>query len=272
MKDNLKILVIGILLIPLGILILHLIDPQLSPAIKFALSFTGTIISLQINSIIKLENMIDRRREYEGYWLALEKNELLKNNLLKITQVYEKIKTNKLPDFFIETFESEIEKTTNQLVKLGYGKIESGNFNDIIPTLKACETTQKEILATSIANIDDYNWWNSPIGKKYLKSNIDAITKGVSIERIFISDNFDDEAQQVMTEHKNKGVKVYKLEKSKIPADYRIDMIVFDRKFSYEAKISADGLPISNIFSVEPTDIASKIKTFEIIKSLSEEV
>lgn len=141
-------------------------------------------------------------------------------------------------------------------------------FDNVEPLMAAVERTKKYLRATSVYKMDDV-FWMSSTGDKYLEANKRIIKNGGEVERIFIYDVWTEELAGLVKQQVEAGFTVYTVDSSQVPAHLRIDMIVFDSNFMYEAKLNAEGAPIGNVFSVNQSEITQKINLFNRIKTFA---
>lgn len=271
MNRNTQVAILAILIAPAATLIIRWVEPNLDWGLDFTIGLLFTIIALQIEHMIRIDKNLDKRRKYEGFWLSLEKNSWLKEQVEHILLANEKNDNNN-NNFFNATFKYELETVKNRLLKLAGGKIEINQIDDILPNLRAWSTVEKEVLSISTSEIDSVNWWSSSQGQNYLKLNKDATNRGVRVERIFIFSGSEKELERIMELNKKVGVDVYMLEKDKIPPKLRLDFIIFDNSFCHEAKTNSDGERIANIYSINKLELLKKNEDFESIKSFAKKI
>lgn len=120
-----------------------------------------------------------------------------------------------------------------------------------------------EILAvTNVGQgIGNPHWWREGRGRAYLKENIAAIQRGVSIRRIIIySEDQLKDARDLASEHHEGGVHVKFALRDKLQPEQRINFAVWDGRVSWEAQMNADGNPIANVYCVGAADIRRLIE------------
>ncbi|WP_253236222.1 hypothetical protein [Paractinoplanes aksuensis] len=96
----------------------------------------------------------------------------------------------------------------------------------------------------------DLDWWQSEGGRRYWEANIEAIKRGVKIQRIFIDGAGFPEARlpeltDLMKEQKAAGVSVFSIRLGQVAPldDPERDITIFDDQMVHEVTDSATGVP-----------------------------
>jgi len=141
--------------------------------------------------------------------------------------------------------QAEIMRLSSYLRDLGQGADVTYEGEDRDWLLGLTKVATVSIDATSLTTVDaggrgfvDGGLWTSSFGVQYLKTQRDAIIRGVEIRRIFIFDRpelqHDKDVERILREHHKIGVKVRTLSPEDIPAMV-YDFIVIDNVLSYQA-------------------------------------
>lgn len=115
-----------------------------------------------------------------------------------------------------------------------------------------------EILAvTNVGRgIGSPQWWREGAGRAYLDANRAAVQRGVSIRRIIIySEGQDNNALELAKELNEAGVQVKLASRETLRPEQRINFALWDARVSWEAQMNADGNPIATIYCVEAAEI-----------------
>lgn len=151
--------------------------------------------------------------------------------------------------------------------------------------LQLTNATMKTLDATSTTTVDGKGenfsggFWTSEHGRRYLKAQVEAKARGVTIRRLFIMqgepDFNDEDFRSITQEQRGAGIEVRALRYNQIPAilDSPTDFILFDEEVAYEV------VPASNrqlgFFMTRlrtRTDYTRECKErFEILWQLAEE-
>jgi hypothetical protein len=149
----------------------------------------------------------------------------------------------------IRRFTEIVVKGDTELIdKLSRGDREvtcDGEDHDWI--LQLTQATMKTIDATSTTTVDGQGqnftggFWTSEHGRAYLKAQVEAKTRGVTIRRLFIMqgdpDVNDEVFRSITQEQRGAGIEVRVLRYDQIPAIHEspTDFILFDEEVAYEA-------------------------------------
>jgi hypothetical protein len=150
------------------------------------------------------------------------------------------------PDVALRLARSEIERMARFIYELGEGQAEyEGEDQDWLLTLT--RTAKQSIDATSTTAVDgggmgfDDGFWTTALGRRYLRAQRDAASRGVTVRRLFILSSpdpaNDPKFQEIYRMQIDTDITVRILASSKIPAWYegsQLDFILFDGLVSYE--------------------------------------
>jgi hypothetical protein len=121
------------------------------------------------------------------------------------------------------------------------------------------------------------DWWHSEEGRKYWQANLNALDRGVHIERVFIYDTLTPELDTLICEQakatKNgRVIDVYAVQKDLLPDELRADIAIWDESFTYQVELNSDGKPITNRYSVNDADVASRMSMYKRIRSQAQRI
>jgi phage gp46-like protein len=85
------------------------------------------------------------------------------------------------------------------------------------------------------------SWWRSAAGRRYWAANLAALARGVTVTRIFIVAELDDEAQLLIEEQRAAGVEVITLPRRDVHPDLHVNVVLWDRRRAWTADMSAQG-------------------------------
>ena len=104
--------------------------------------------------------------------------------------------------------------------------------------------------------IGNPRWWREERGRGYVKENIAAVQRGVSIQRVIIYSEAQREvAIELAKEQHDAGIQVRLALREALRPDQRINFAIWDSRISWEAQMNADGNPIANVYCVGAADI-----------------
>ncbi|CAN2049704.1 hypothetical protein GMMP13_840010 [Candidatus Magnetomoraceae bacterium gMMP-13] len=227
----------------------------------------GITITLQIDQIARFERTQTANAQYGELLEKMEKIIWLYPLIQEIVHYTYKTFQETEDDYFLNSAKMNMERCRNHLQNLSHGYL-TVFFDEQEPLINATNKTKSSLRAISVVKIDG-DFWQSSMGQRYWETNKQAIKRGVKLERIFIYDACTDELEKLVKKQVEAGVKVYTVESAQVPPELRIDMIIFDVDFTYEAKLNSDGVPIENIFSINKSDINQKVNLFYRLRTFA---
>jgi hypothetical protein len=262
-------LIVGILISLLFALILYITGVETVQSTIFAL--LGIIISLHIDQISRSEKNTTKLMEHTQLIKKMEKHPWMSTVITEIVDSAEMVLRDTDNKLFKEEVKLKLERCRDALQEASRGQLKAP-LEHVDHFISATNAVQHQLRATSVSNVDiDRRWWESPVGLRYWEAQKRALTKGVEIERIFIYEEWNSSIESVVHLQAREGVKVHTISRDQIPVHLRIDMIIFDDAFTYEVRLSSDGLPLENIFSINTSDTNHKIKVFDQLRLMANE-
>jgi hypothetical protein len=156
-----------------------------------------------------------------------------------------------------------LESSASELAHFEHGHIWF-DYEHVGPLLENASRAQASIRSTSLQEVD-LEWWLSPLGQRYWQTTIHAMARGVHCERIFIYSSWPDQLDQLARTQADAGLHVLRVRRDDLPAQLRIDMIVWDEFCGYETRLNERGEGQRNFFTLRPEEIARMIDTYNAI-------
>jgi hypothetical protein len=160
----------------------------------------------------------------------------------------------------------DIKRTAHATAGMASGQMRARVGDDIL--VRQTDLAQRIIRACSVQSMDVPRWL-SDLGSKYWEANLRALQRKVSIERVFIYEDWTADFERIVNQQAEAGVQVWVVESSLADALLRVDMAVWDDSFTYHFELNSEGNPIENIYSVNEVDIARRIDQMELLKSVA---
>src|SRR5258708_2828121 len=169
----------------------------------------------------------------------------------------------------------EFEGCVAQLKDLQRGRYITPDFPEYddspgTPFNTLTERLRHTLSATTFA--EDLEWWlGSSFGRKtYWQLNRQAMTRGVTIERIIIYDAWTDEVEAFAAEQHESGVRVMRVTRDFLPTSLRLNLVIWDGQCGYEPRSNPAGEYMGQSFTFAAQDLASMQARFNAIKSCAE--
>ncbi|MGH3751385.1 MAG: hypothetical protein ACRDRP_01605 [Pseudonocardiaceae bacterium] len=148
------------------------------------------------------------------------------------------------PPLLYEFAQLQIDRMSEFLKELSGGGVVEHDGEDLDWILGLTLLAKQSIDATSLSAVDagrngfDGGFWTTDLGRRYLKLQVEAVSRGVAIRRVFIIDRPEQTSEaeflHIYQQHKILGIQARVLDQSKAPNSSLFDFVVFDGVLSYE--------------------------------------
>lgn len=142
------------------------------------------------------------------------------------------------------------------------------DFDDIALIIDRTDRVKKTLRAVSVQTID-IAWWLSPQSRRYWEGHLNAMRRGVTIERIFIYDSWPPHLAELAHKQKDAGVHVFKVDRSALSVELRKDIIIWDHDCAYESRLVGDGSAAQNFFMIDQYEIQALQKVYSRVRDLA---
>ncbi len=142
-------------------------------------------------------------------------------------------------------------------------------FDDNWLVFALTERTQRRLIATSVEEVD-LGWWQSAAGHTYWRLHQEALSRGVTIQRIFIYREWTGDHETLAQKQHTGGVRVLRVRQNQLPPALRVDMIMWDDQCGYESRVNSTGEAISNNYTFAQHDLARMTDRYKMIESCAE--
>ncbi len=215
----------------------------------------GTVLSVQFEILV-------RQEQHHEFAELLGSDRWLRESIKSIVTDGATIAT--------EFRDTAIEDEARRLLQhfcVDFGALRLGRLRrgqeDLQYLIQHTRDAKTEILA--VTNVGQgtgsLRWWREGQGLTYLRENIAATQRGISINRILIySKDQEQDAHDLASEHHTAGVHVKLVLRETLLPEQRINFAVWDARVSCELQMNADGNPIAFIYCVGAADIRRLIE------------
>jgi hypothetical protein len=245
-------------------LITNMSDQPLSWQLMMSLLIGGITLLVQFLNDFenRLEKVEERQEDHTIEMRSLIQDGFVRTN--KATELFQAVEASALqtdaviqlvrhstqiapasPPLFYEFAQLQIERMSDFLKELSGGVVVEYDGEDLDWLLGLTMRAKHAINATSLSAVDaggkgfNGGLWTSDFGRRYLKLQKEAISRGVAIRRVFIIDRPEQVSEaeflHICQQHKSLGIQVKILDRSKIVDASLFDFVVFDGVLSYEA-------------------------------------
>jgi hypothetical protein len=162
----------------------------------------------------------------------------------------------------VDMLDAELRAVVNRAVgdieQLANGRMERAGSDTRHMLVLTAESRRRIAGITNVARrggASRVDWWSSDFGQRYWQANIDALARGVAIERVFVYEHLDDQLQAIADEQRRAGVAVHLIDAAAVAPQYRANIVVWDDRCTWEARMDAYANITSNLFSYSPLDV-----------------
>jgi hypothetical protein len=219
----------------------------------------GTVIAFQVDALARFERRADREDRLALILRDTEDDEWVLGEFESISAAVRAIGGN---DLFRRAAQQTLSETASFFERAGMGTIESAvNYRDLVTLVNG---TRHSIRANSLSR-SERGFWREQ-GRAYWDANVDALARGVAVERVFVYAEPDEEFDRVSALQAAAGVDVRRVEESRLAPDLVEHMLILDGLWSQEIPLGRDDRAKKYVYSVKPADIAAAIRAFERVQ------
>jgi hypothetical protein len=236
--------------------------------IAVAVGMLTTIVGLQIDTSLRLSERA-RRQDQHGRLLELVEQQppFLPAVTDMLASAINTMNSSRVP-LFKKSVTDIVESARMRLSELERGRLRCpANDSDLM--IEQWGATHHRVRATTIPKAD-MDWWLSAVGLRYLEHNASAVRRGVQVERIFLLDDREPETIELLNRTVAAGVSVLIVDRRTLPADLRINVVVYDDVLSVDELTNADGEVVEFIYSTNPADLARILTSYGRLRSVAQ--
>ena len=238
-------LVVGTLLSVVSAFLLLLFDVT-DFGLSFAIGLGGTTLAAAVD-------LIDRS-EYADVFRAPW---WLRQEVARIGQSAQRVLAHGV-DALDEELRAVVTRAAGDIELLANGRMER-DASDTRHLLVLTTTARRRIAGvTNVSQRDGasrLDWWTSDFGRRYWQANVDALARGVVIDRVFVYELLDEALEAIAEEQRRAGVCVYLMPAADVAPQYRANVVVWDDRCTWEARMDAYANITRNMFSYSPLDV-----------------
>lgn len=236
--------------------------------IAVAVGMLTTVVGLQIDIGLRLA---ERARRQDQHGRLLELVEQQPHFLPAVTSMLASatatMQTTKVP-LFRQAVDNVVESARIRLNELEQGRMHCP-ANDSALMVDQWAEVQRSVRATTIPRAD-MAWWQSAVGRSYLERNAQAVARGVQVERIFLLDDLDADTVDLLDRTSVAGVSVLVVERASLPADLRINVVLYDEQLCVDELTNADGEVVEFVYSTNSADLARICTLYGRLRSVAQ--
>jgi hypothetical protein len=162
----------------------------------------------------------------------------------------------------VDTLDAELRAVVTRAVgdieQLANGRMErsgSDTRHMLVLTAEARRRISGVTNVTRRGGASRVDWWSSDFGQRYWRANVEALARGVVVERVFVYEQLDDQLQAIAEEQRRAGVAVHLIDAAAVAPQYRANVVVWDDRCAWEARMDAYANITGNLYSYSPLDV-----------------
>jgi hypothetical protein len=270
-RSQMLTLVIGVLLSTvLGVFFYFRTD--LNTAIATFAGLTGTTITLQVESLLQEREIREQTTRQQRLVHRIESTIWMPELLDDAVSAFAVIEQTYGATMAVELARKAFDDCRTRLGELQRGRYITSDADESpnSPALPLTERLRDSLLATSSG--DDISWWlDASTSRNYWRLNIEALQRGVMIERIFIYRQWTDELDAVAKAQHASGVRVLRVLEDQLPATLRLNLVIWDELCGLEPQHNSAGEWIGSSFTFAAQDLALLLDRFKMIEHFAEQ-
>jgi hypothetical protein len=138
------------------------------------------------------------------------------------------------------------------------------DYEQFLAATRACRHTLHGV-TNVVAELpgQGLGWWTGDIGRRYWRANLDALARGVRIDRVFVYTTMTAELAELIATQERAGVRVGRVRAGAVDPTLRLNLAVWDGAAAWEARLNAGGEIAGNVFTVNKADLARLAGVFQ---------
>jgi hypothetical protein len=227
-------------------------------------------LALHLDSISLIESANKKQESTDSLLNITSQFKWAEHDLRAISDSLLEVHSRPSLEAFQKIARVELGKARSVLGGLRFGQYLTP-VTDMLIHFERFDASEKTIFLTNVDHTH-LDWWYSEEGRKYWQTNLNALDRGVHIERVFIYGTLTPPLENLIREQalaiqNGRRVYVYAVQKDVLPDELRADIAIWDESFTYQVELNSDGRPISNRYSVNDADVASRMSMYKRIRS-----
>jgi len=109
-----------------------------------------------------------------------------------------------------------------------------------------------------------------PGGDEYQRLNLEAVDRGVEVERIFIYTEWTGEIDERIRKQAVAGVHTLRVHEAALRSELRSDMAIWDESYGSELSFNASGEIVDSYVTFSPQDVGRLLERYNRIRTKAE--
>jgi len=250
------------ILAAIALVVFDVTDPVLGFVVASEITLTGLLLQHMVDSAARAE----LNRALKGTGHIRERIVAIGDSVARLRADYAGTEAEEVMNDRLSAWERELNDLSHGLVQR-----DGDSYTDLFRITERARHRLRGI--TNVLDQDGRSvgaWWHSSIGKRYWQQNLDAMQRGVAIERIFIFSSWSPALAALVQTQAAAGVSVRLLESSMVDPKHHINITLWDDATAWEAKMNARGIIVANLLHLNSVQVERIAAEFEICERSSE--
>jgi len=246
----------------------------ISGEISFVVGLIGAVLSLQAEVLVRNTRLRHALAEMGEISSVAMNRPDYSRRVLGILRSIEAVTsesgaTNTIANpIFLARASRIVTQCQNDLSVLAGGTFTSAQY-DFGSLDDAISRAKRSLHGVALQGVDRVTFRELGGYEQYLNAQKEALARGVTIERIFIHSQRNDNLIETMDEQVRMGVRVYEVEADLVPPILRVDCAIVDNLFYGRIESSPAGGIIATRYSRNEAELNSRMSEFEELRTIA---
>jgi hypothetical protein len=143
-----------------------------------------------------------------------------------------------------------LQALTEEFDELARGRVvrRADDYELLIAATDACHRRLEEVC--DVSDRAGLRWWSGPVGQRYWAANLNALSRGAAIVRVFVCAGLDPDVVELVSEQSEAGVTTLVATREPSQDADRAALVVWDGRRAWEP-----GTAAGNVFTVNSEDL-----------------
>ncbi|GAB1640170.1 hypothetical protein [Krasilnikovia sp. MM14-A1259] len=125
------------------------------------------------------------------------------------------------------------------------------DLGTLLSATGACRARMEAVTNLMSPGAGGVRWWRSGPGLRYWAANLAALDRGVTIARVFICAEVDEQVRALLAEQRAAGVDAVLVSREDVHPDLQVNLVLWDRRRAWTADMNAQGAIVQHVVSAD---------------------
>ena len=238
------------------------------PELSLLVALVASTLTLSADLVFRLNRHEANAEQRAELAVQLRRIPTLRDHMTTIAPHLERIEGDVHAERFRQEARELLLSTEKALRRLAEGYLED-RYTDTDLAVLMVQEAQQEFSTTMLFRLDR-EWWTNPLEKDYYRANLDAVRRGVTVQRVIIYPDEGDPATPppaTIAEFAHSqladGIEVWMVPESRVSHRDHVVQAVADDRYALELLPDPHGKPDRVVLSIDPDEINEKRRRFK---------